>query len=100
MIEIKKRSGIIQNWVSVGELPWRSFSDLGLQPCLPLLLMPPCSCLPCGISVVNIYIYLDVTMVFLVYMYKLVYINSDSNQEEIRDNQKVGINGGATMEST
>ena len=55
---------------------------LVLQYCRHFLPMPPFSCLPCGISVGEKSSF-DVTLVFLVYMEKLVCSNSDINQEEI-----------------
>ena len=40
--------------------------------------MSPCSCISCGISVGEKFYYLDVTMVLLMQMDELVFINSDS----------------------
>ena len=43
---------------------------------------------------------LDVTVVFLVYMDKLVFRNSDSYQEDIKDQWKLVSYGGATTDIT
>ena len=43
---------------------------------------------------------LDVTVFFLMYMYKLVCINSYRNKEALREKYQLGSNGGATAEST
>ena len=48
------------------------------KPCLSFLPMSPCSCISCGISVGEKFYYLDVTMVLLMQMDELVFINSDS----------------------
>ena len=45
--------------------------------------MTPFSCLPRGVSVGDKFSSLDVTVVFFMYMEKLVCSNSDINQESI-----------------
>ena len=60
------------------------YSTSGTISCRHFLPMPPCSFLPCLILVgekPSIY----VTVFFLMYMDKLVYSNSDSNKEEIKE---------------
>ena len=43
---------------------------------------------------------LDVTMLFLVYMEKIVCSNNYNNHEAIREKYQLGGDGGATMKST
>ena len=54
------------------------------QSCRHFLPMPLCSYLQCDISVSKKQLSLDVTVVFLIYMDKLAYRNSDSNKEVMR----------------
>ena len=68
-----------------------------LQPCNQFIRIPTCSCLPCGILVGKKSLYLDVTIVFLVYMDKIVCRNSGSNKEVIREKYRLGGNRGGTM---
>ena len=53
---------------------------------------------PAAFKSVKRFLSLDVTVVLLVQMEKLVYINSDSNQEEIRGEYKFWCDQGANME--
>ena len=59
-------------------------STAGTTILSPFISMPPCSCLQCGISVVE-NISLDVTVLFSMYIDKLLCSNSDRNKEAIRD---------------
>ena len=56
--------------------------DTTISPIIPL---PPCSCLPCVISVDDKISSLDITVVLLVYTYKLVYSNSDISKGAIKE---------------
>ena len=56
------------------------------KPCLSFIPMSHCSCLSCVISVGEKFYSLDVTMVLLMQIDELVFINSDSDKEFIREN--------------
>ena len=73
-------------------------STSGTKILLLFIPLPPWLCLPCGISVGENKLSLDLTAVFLVYMDKLVCINSDINQEAIREQYWLGSDHGENLE--